>query len=263
MWIPSSLYALLDRARTIADRTAQHGRLPAQDDLRAPLLADLPIETLRRELAAIGFELLDWRQEPRSGRGEARGTRKIAKCTALLWHQTAALVSLRQALKIPAHALVLESQVVLLHPLRAYLYHAGAGNAYSIGVEIRARACGIEGDLRTLWRSKREIERGASAASLVREATDGQLAASRLLGTYYVREVARQGGAIVAGGYHRNTERSRVSDPGSRIAWGVGRRVAEAHELLHGGPVVGSGHQTPTVWGGALGVPYTRRVRGY
>lgn len=263
MWIPSSLYALLDRARTLADRTAVHGHLPAQDDLGAPLLAELPIETLRRELAAIGFELIDWRQEPRSGRGAARGTRKIEKCTALIWHQTAALVSLGQALGIPAHALVLERQVVLLHPLRAYLYHAGAGNAYSIGVEIRARACGVEGDLRTLWRSKREIERGVSAASLVHEATDGQLAAARLLGTYYVREVARQGGKMRASGYHRNTESSRVSDPGSRIAWGVGLRVAEEHALQHGGPVVGSGRSTPTAWGGALGAPYNWRVRGY
>ena len=273
MWIPPSLYPLLDRLRTLTDRTPTAGALPPQDDLGPTQLAELPIDTLRRGLASIGFELVDLRQEPRSGRGEAHGTRKIAQCTALLWHQTAALVSLKQATGIPAHALILERQVVLLHPLRAYLMQAGAANRYTIGVEIRCRAAGIEGDLRTLWRSKREIHGytdkrdvwhpPVAAADLVHEATDGQLAAARLLGGYYVGETRRQGGAIVASQYHRNSEGDRISDPGSRIALGAGLPVAQAYGLEHGTPVVGSGSATPTAWGGEPGEPYNWRVRGY
>jgi hypothetical protein len=133
MWIPPNLYPLLDRLRTLADRSPHNGALKAQDDQGAPLLAELPIDALRRGLDAIGFELIDLRQEPREGRGAAIGTRKVTKCTALLWHQTAALVSLHQATGIPAHALILERAVVLLHPLRAYVQHAGAGNAFTIG----------------------------------------------------------------------------------------------------------------------------------
>lgn len=229
---------------------------------------------MRADLDAIGVELLDWRLKERTGRGAARGTRKIEQCTALLWHQTAAAdMSLPQALGVPVHAIIYPRHVILLHPIRAYLYHAGAGNRYTIGVEIVCRAAGIEGDPRTFWRSKREIngykdQRGRwhpprTYSELVREADDRQLAAGRLLGDYYVAETARQGGQVVASGYHRNTDESRVSDPGSRIAWGVGLRVAEAHGLQHGGPVVGSGKPTPTCWGGALGVPYNWRVSGY
>jgi hypothetical protein len=263
MWIPPNLYPLLDRLRTLADRSPHNGALKAQDDQGAPLLAELPIDALRRGLDAIGFELIDLRQEPREGRGAAIGTRKVTKCTALLWHQTAALVSLHQATGIPAHALILERAVVLLHPLRAYVQHAGAGNAFTIGIEIRCRAAGIEGDMRTLWRSPREIEAGTKAIDLVHEATGDQLEAGRLLGSYYVRETARQGGKIRASMYHRNTSESRVSDPGSRIAWGVGLPVAQLHGLQHGGPVVGGGKPTPTCWGGELAVPYNWRVRGY
>jgi len=254
---------LLDRLRNLPDRTPRRGSLPPSDDLAAPFAGELPIETLRRELDALGVELLDWRTKERAGRGEARGTRKIEQCTAVLWHQTASILDLSQALGVPVHAMIFPRHVVLLHPIRAYLYHAGAGNRYTIGVEIVCRAAGIEGDARTFWRSRSEIERGARYEDLVHEADDRQLAAGRLLGAYYVAETARQGGHIVSSCYHRNTDSSRVSDPGSRIAWGIGLRVAEAHGLEHGTPVVGSGKATPTCWGGALGVPYNWRVRGY
>lgn len=268
MILSAWLAPLLDRLRTLG--AVPGGALPPQDDQGT---GALPIDALREGLAAIGFELLDWRQEPRTGRGAARGTRALEQCTALLWHQTASILSLEQALGVPVHAIIYERTVILLHPLRAYLYHAGAANRYTIGVEIVCRASGIEGDLRTFWRSKRE-KNGyrdkrkiwhppVPAAALVHEASDGQLAAGRLLGTYYVREVERQSGEIVASQYHRNTAGDREGDPGSRIAWGVGLRVAEAHGLQHGGPVVGSGTATPTVWGGALGVVYNWRVRGY
>ncbi len=238
---------LLDRLRCLSDRTACNGVIPFER-------GGEPIEILRQELTAIGFELMDWREKPRKGRGEARGTRDLRRCTALLWHQTATQsMGLSQSLGVPVHAIVHERTVILLHPIRAYLYHAGAANAFSIGVEIVCRAAGLEGDMRTVW-----TRDGERAADVVREATDGQLAAARLLGDYYVAEAP-----IVASMYHRNSSSSRVSDPGSRIAWGVGLRVAEKHGLQHGGPVVGSGKSTPTCWGGALGVPYNWRVRGY
>jgi len=246
MLISGPWYWLLDQIRTLGQHPAG-GVVPFDH-------GGEPIEILRRELAAIGFDLLDWRERPRTGRGAAIGTRPLKKCTAVLWHQTATRsMGLEQSLGVPSHAIVHERTVILLHPIRAYMQHAGAANSFSIGVEIVCRAAGIEGDMRTVW--TREGER---ARDVVREATDGQLAAARLLGDYYEAEAP-----IVASMYHRNSEESRVSDPGSRIAWGVGLRVAEAHGLQHGGPVVGSGKATPTAWGGALGEPYNWRARGY
>jgi len=257
----------------LLDFTARAGALQAQDDHGPALLGGVtPYELLEQGLHLLGLELHDERQTPRKGRGRARGTRKLEDCTAQLWHQTAAEIrTVRQALGIPVHCTILSSgDVVLLHPLRAYLWHAGAANKFAIGVEVSCRAAGIEGDERTFWRSRKEIKRGDTYAELVREATDVQLAAGVLVGAYYCAEVKRQrllarmvGAGLVACLLHRNTAKSRVSDPGSRIALGVAKPVAEAHGLEYGEPVVGSGHETPAAWGGAPRVPYSWRVRGY
>lgn len=276
-WVP------WDLIRTAFDFTARGGFLQPQDDIGPPLSGVtgdkvLPYTALVSAAAEHGIDVVDMRQEKRTGRGKARGTRKLSSCTALLWHQTASILSLEQALGVPAHAMIFDSTIVLLHPLRAYLYHANAANKFSIGVEINCRACGIEDDLHTLWRSKKEINgyesRGRKyppkpAEVLVQEATDLQVVAGRLLGEYYVREVQRQAllervaAGIVTSMYHRNSSSSRVSDPGSRIALGVGVAVAQRHSLTHGVPVVGDGKRTPTVWGGAPNEPYNWRVRGY
>lgn len=269
-----------DLIRNALDWSARQGRLPPQDDLRllGAEVDELPYDKLVREAEAIGFKVIDLRQLPRTGRGKARGTRKLQQVTALLWHQTAAMLSMLQADGVPAHALVYRDTIVLLHPLRAYLYHAGVANKFTIGIEVVCRACGIEGDLRTLWRSKRErngyTRKGKryppkAPAEVVSEATDGQVEACRLLGAYYVAEVDRQAeledvdAGIVASMLHRNSESDRVGDPGSKIAAGAAKPVAEAHGLEYGSPVVGSGKQTPTIWGGDVGHPYNWRVRGY
>ncbi len=260
MFLP--VHLITDRVRTLLDFTARGGFLESQDDID-PSASELPIDRLRRGLEALGMELIDLRQEPRKGRGAARGTRTIGKVRALLWHQTASLVDLRHALGIPAHALVLEDAVVLLHPLLAYLFHAGAGNASTIGIEIRARACGIEGDTRTLWISKKEKARKADPVGLVHEATERQIEAARLVGIYYVEEVERRGGAIEENTLHRLTSSSRVSDPGSRIAMLVALWLSEKFGLDYAVRVLGTGKKCPTAWGGKPRTAYNWRVRGF
>lgn len=261
----------LDFVRCFADQTATAGALGAADDL-GPALGDrTPFETLQHELGLLGVRLHDERQTPRTGRGQARGTRPLKDCTAQLWHQTAAEIrTVRQALGIPVHCTILSNaDVVLLHPLAAYLWHSGAGNKFTIGVEVSCRAAGIEGDGRTFWRSRKEKARGDQYEDLVREATDMQIKVGILVGAYYAAEVKRQRvlagmiGGLVACLLHRVTERSRVSDPGSRIALGVAKPVAQAHGLDYGVPVVGTGKPVPTCWGGRSKVKYNWRVRGY
>lgn len=262
-------FTILDLWLTLRDRTPRPGGvLVPQDDL-----ADAtPYERLVDRVPLV----LDWRQTPRTGRGVAHGTRPIENVTGLGWHQTAATwVDARRCLNVPAHAVVLrdgvwldgeplpDGAVVLLHPLRAYVYHGHALNRWTIGVEIMAREPGIEGDARTFWRSRRERKAGLGMAELAAPASAAQLASANALGDYYAAEVAAQGGRLVASVDHRNGHRSRVSDPGQRIHRAVTRPVGERHGLDVGVPVVGSGKPNPTIWSGPPGVRYSWRVRGY
>lgn len=259
----TSNWILADLVRTALDRTAKHGVLAVQDDLGEPSLPDdeLPFDRLTRRLGELGCQLYDHRQTPRAkgSRGEAKGTRQLAKVTALWWHQTACVFTqVQRTLGVPAHIMIMRNgDVVLLHPLRAYCYHGHAANSFSVGVEVMCRAAGTEGVERTFWRSRAEKANGLTMAQLAAEPTDKQLAVVELVADYVTTEVARQAeeerktGAkvpgIVAQGFHRNSHSSRTSDPGSRIAQTV-KHVAADYGHEYGGPVVGSGNPIPESW---------------
>jgi hypothetical protein len=304
-------FTLLDVLRTTLDRTAKGGVLGVQDDLVAPdatvedLSAELPFDRMDRRLQELGVELYDHRQTPRKkdsrGDGRAWGTRSLAKLTGVCWHQTACWFDdpLRM-LSVPAHIGILPSSVVLLHPLRAYVPHGHTCNAFTLGVEVMARAAGIEGNRDTFWRSpaekhgyhpevkrdgkviaKKHIGRSSthpaayrppkSYEDLVHEATDRQLLVMEIVADYIVEEVERQAkieraaGKVVPGvGYqlfHRNGRDDRTSDPGSRIALRA-RKIADRLGHVFGEPKVGNGSLTPTIWGGAPGIRYSGGVRG-
>lgn len=252
----SARYSLADIAATLFDRTPVGGALAPSDDLL--LDGEGPYDRLVTAANAAGILVHDFRQHARKGRGEAKGTRDIRKVTALLDHQTACVIKKpRTFLGVPTHAGITDGgDIVLCHPVRAYLYSAHSANSFTYSIEHSARAAGVEGDWRTFWRSKHEKAQGEVYADLVHEVDDRQVFASILLRTYVVEEVARQGGKIVASMFHRNSHWSRTSDPGQRIAMLVSRPFALERGLEYGAPVVGSGHKTPYVWGGDAGVRY-------
>jgi hypothetical protein len=252
----SARYSLADIAATLFDRTPHQGTLAVQDDL--VLDGTGPFDALVTAANAAGILVHDYRQIPRTGRGRAHGTRPIEQVTAILDHQTACELNRPERfLGVPAHAGITGwGNIVLLHPVRAYMYHANGANKFTYGIEHSARAAGIEGDARSFWRSRREKAAGRTYADLVHEIDDRQAIASLLLRAYVVDEVARQGGRIVASMFHRNSHSSRTSDPGSRIALTVSRPFAVERGLEYGSPVVGSGSRTPGAWGGDAGVRY-------
>lgn len=209
-----------------------------------------PTARLAIELGEAGRKLHDFRLEKRAGRGAAHGVRAIDRVTAIMWHQSAAVLGKPERyMGVPCHAAVMRNgDVVLLHQLRALVWHGHTGNSFSVGVEIDCRAAGVEGDARTFWRSRREKADGKTYTELVREPTDVQLKAAFLLGVYITEEIERLGGAIKAQMFHRNAHSSRTSDPGSRIALNVAWPLAQRYGHEYGGPVVGSGHPTRAEW---------------
>ena len=267
---------LLDLWRSWFDRSVlPGGYLCRQDDLIETVSEEqLPYDRLVERAAEHGIRVHDFRQRertPAQKRGVAKGTRELQKVTALWWHQMAAVINdPERCLSIPAHSAVTRpGDIVLLHPLRAYLWHGHAANSFSIGIEMSIRAAGIAGDPRTFWRSRDDKRKGLEYEDLAAEISARQVIAGRLLAEYYVTEVDRQralamltGSGIVASGDHRMSHSSRVSDPGSKAHQQLTRWVAD-HHGLEVGPVVGSGKPNPTVWSGKPGVRYNWRVRGY
>lgn len=264
MPIADRRWTLADIARTFLDRTPTGGALAEpSDDL--DLDGRGPFDALVSALAVHGAGVYDFRQHARTGRGRAHGTRKLAQITAILDHQTAAVIASPHSAKgIPTHAVILDNaDVVLNHPIRAYLYGAHTANRFTVQIEHSARAAGIEGDARTFWRSKRERAAGRTYSELVHEVDDRQVASSLALHWYYYTEMLRQGGKLVRQMTHRESHSSRTSDPGSRIATLVCAPFAAMTGLEWGGAPVGSGTRVPTVWSGPPGVRYSGSVRGY
>lgn len=206
---------------------------------------DPDVSTLARVLAFHGKDLIDYRSEPKPKRGRAVRERPLEQVSALWLHQTAAVWhEPRRCLGVPAHACVMPNgAIVLLHDPTDYLYHGHAANRFSVGIEIVCRAAGLVGDPRSFWRSKRERLRGASYSDLVCEANERQIASARMLIHYYRKILP----ALAFVGAHRQSHKSRRSDPGQRIWAEVGDWCVQDLELLEA-PVVGSGRPIPNEW---------------
>ncbi|HWB76607.1 MAG TPA: peptidoglycan recognition family protein [Nannocystaceae bacterium] len=174
-------------------------------------------------------------KRPKGSRGEVKRKRAVAKIVGITLHQTATAdfpPTHKGLPRLPAHALVhRDGSISLLHHPTNVVWHGNALNNGTIGIEVACRAAGTEGDLRTLWVSKKEKAAGKKPEQLVRESTDAQLAALDELIRHYIGEISTQGGSIRGLWAHRQGHSSRTSDPGSRI-WSVAERLRVALGLV-------------------------------
>lgn len=219
--------------------------------------------------------VIDWvdlRKEPRTkSRGKAKGSRPWRKVTGITLHQTAVnITQAKRCLNVPVHACVLDggrdgadATIVLLHDPTRITWHGHGFNSRDIGIEVCARAAGIEGDGRTLWLPKSLRGKG-DPLEHASEATDAELEATRRLMRYYAEMVAENGGRLQYVHAHRQSSKSRVSDPGSRIWKACGVWAQETLGLSSGPPGwAHGGLALPDVWTGeANGVRYNHRVDG-
>lgn len=214
---------ILERARALAlpDHQALHDHADAFERVPAPDRDPLHL--------LDGFRVVDLRDVPdakRPARGRSVGLRRVESVEAICWHQTAAPgldVDHRLLLGLPAHALVdQDGAIALLHRVTAYVYHGHHWNRDTIGIEVSARAPGIEGDSRTFWRSSKEKKAGLTMADLQVPATDVQLKACEALARYYAALMAAREAPLRAWVTHRQSS-TKAADPGERIA----RRAAK------------------------------------
>ncbi len=203
----------------------------------------------------MGLPTTDLRAQPKRGRSKARGTRPWSQVGGICLHQTAVgpgHMGRRSIRGVPAHAVVGVDAVYLLWDPTVVLWHGHAANRWTIGIEIDCRAARIEGDDRTVWLSRRDKAARRTASDVLREATNAQLDAAASLCRYYdgLRDSHDSGGptAVIA---HRQSHRSRVGDPGSRIWQGVKARLADEPDIeFPEDETWGSGKPIPEEWRG-------------
>ena len=226
------------------------------------------------ELAAeFEIEWVDLRAEKKPKRGRSKGRREWGKISGITLHQTAVVITKpERCLGVPVHGAVLPGRdenhavIVLLHDPTDYMYHGNGFNRRDIGIEVSCRACGIEGDPRTLWLpSKHKGLEGDARLAKATEATDAQLEGCRRLMRYYCEQAEANGGEIEYIHAHRQATKNRVSDPGSRIWGACGEWGRDALGLNPGPPEfkIADGFALPDAWTGkAHGVRYNWRVDG-
>lgn len=221
------------------------------------------------EIRGAGIIVRDLRDVPdseRPARGRAVGTRRVAAVTGLCWHQTAAEglgPDHPRLLSLPAHAHVGETRsglviVTLLHRVTDYVYHGHGWNRSTIGIEVQARAAGIETDARSFWRSRKEKAAGLTHDDLKHEVSDGVLKACGATMRYYAALMdARNVPLECLNHTHRQSAR-KPSDPGSRIALHVAKEARSLGWTIdHSATVLGKGSPQPDIWTGlSNGVRY-------
>lgn len=246
----------------------------------------IDIDTGKPVLATVsapepsGRQWHDLRGEPRpEKRGRSHGTRDWSKIKGITIHQTAVDFGTnpRRLLNVPVHGATLrDGSIVLLHDPRAYMWHGHSFNAQDIGIEVSCRAAGLLDDPRTaenesrltLWLPQSIKEKIAARKTTfedeLHEATDEQLEATKELVRYYVRVVEEHGGKIEFIHAHRQSSKSRVSDPGERIWKAVGIWAQEELGLSAGPPGWSAGGlPLPDAWTGEPnGVRYNWQVDG-
>lgn len=244
-------------------------KLPAE----AVTIVDVPINEAETVVQPTpqpsGRQWHDLRGEPRTkSRGKSKGTRDWSKVKGITIHQTAVQFGTnpRRLLNVPVHGATLsDGSIVLLHDPPAYMWHGHSFNKHDIGIEVSCRAAGIEGDGSTLWlpQSYRGLK-GDARLKHASEATDEQLEATKVLIRHYCELVASHGGKIEFIHAHRQSSKSRVSDPGSRIWKAVGVWAQQELGLSAGPPGWSAGgYPLPDAWTGeANGVRYNHRVDG-
>lgn len=228
----------LETLKVAADKTCKPmSQLPdVRTDVPQP---ETPIEFLEAEVAELGSEIIDYRDQnvwPRDARypkeyGWPRvktralpvGRRDIEKVTAICLHIPGVEMHHKRWLGAPVHAAVSSGKLadegvpkmVLCHYIEQYMSHGHAYNSFSEGLEV-----GGFDDIHI------------------------ELARSYVLYFKARREAALGEGVKCYMGTHRFAHKSRPVDCGERIWKAVGEWAIREHGFLLG-PVVSSGKPLP------------------
>lgn len=204
------------------------------------------------------LEVYDERDAPRGDRhrrGKPRPMRDWSSIKGVCIHQTASGKLGPEhpgILSIPAHCIIHQNgAVTLLHHAQRRMWHAHSLNSETIGIEVDCREYGISDDPRTFWRSKREREAGKRPEQLHIPVRRAQLRALWMVMDYYESLLRNKTGMSPQDFkvfLHRQGHKSRVNDPGQKIARHADRYVRLRKLTPTYSEVRGTGTPWPVEW---------------
>ena len=207
----------------------------------------------------IPSKLVDLRDEAAAVRKAAglppRRKRRISDITGITLHQTATVLGEKPRLKLGIHYVVTRSGTIhfisdhhLRVPQAQHLF-----NSHDVGIELDGYYSGIGVNPRYFWKPKSRPERQPM------EPTKELVESARDTVRFICEDVSRRGGEIKYIHAHRQTSRSRTSDPGELLWKSVGIWAQEQLGLTDGGIgyAVLTGNPIPEDWDPRCkGIPY-------
>lgn len=136
-------------------------------------------------------------------------TRPWSRITGICLHQTACVLGEKPERwdSVGAHiGITRAGRVMWLHDFDRLVWHGNGWNAQTVGIEIDGLFAGLDGVPATVW--------GDGKASKV---TDAQITAAHQVIRWVHSEVVQHGGELTALVAHRQSSKSRRSDPGEAI----------------------------------------------
>ena len=216
--------------------------------LPTPLVEAILEDT--QEGTIIPSQLIDLRDEAaavrRGARLPARRKRRISSITGITLHQTATLLGERPRLKLGIHHVVTRSGAIhyindhrLRVPQAQHIF-----NKHDVGIEIDGYYSGIGVNPRYFWKPKSRPDRKPM------EPTPELIKSTRDTVRFICEDIARQGGEIKYIHAHRQTSRSRTSDPGELLWKAIGIWAQDELGLSDGGVgySVLNGNPIPEDW---------------
>ena len=179
-------------------------------------------------------------------REHSKGVRLWTNITGITLHQTGIMMTNRpeRFKKLRAHMAILKTRtptIVQVYPLNTYLWHANKLNSEDIGIEINGCFEGIHGDKKTALKGGYKNEPDVLSTN--------QIIATRVAISYIIDVVSSHGGEISYIHAHRQSNKKRRSDPGSRVWENVGIWAQEEFSLSDGGDgYFNGGNPIPVEW---------------
>jgi len=165
-------------------------------------------------------------------RKASKGFRPWKQITGITLHQTGIMLgnNFSRFASLRAHIGILKLKrptIVQVYPFNVLLHHGNAFNSTDVGIEINGCFEGIDGKKWTAWKGgyKNEPHR----------CTDEQIIAARVAVRKICTDVEAHGGEVRFIHAHRQTSKTRQSDPGSRVWKEVGVWAQKVLGLGDGG----------------------------
>lgn len=202
-------------------------------------------EIRKHEIVEAGPPALpSWMYDYRDKNTDRQGSkRSIHEVTGITLHQMATDFQGKRALDRVArikvhHSLMRDGRCTYNAPYTRRMAQAQrVFNRTDIGVEVNGYYAGVDGDARTFWKPKSRPNR--KPMDLTAELVEN----GRALIRFIVETVAAQGGEIRHIHAHRQTSRSRTSDPGELIWKALGVWAKDTFGLTY--EVDGGGQYVP------------------